>query len=137
MQKILFPILAFLAIIAINVGLSKFMINQRLPEESAMKILVVDMNELMTNLSVNQKSPQQVLADSQNLFNLLKIKGYLVIDKTSVLTMSDSYRLPDVNMRVVNKALIELEANLVTAEDMNDLFLKSAAQIEKEFSLTP
>lgn len=123
--------------IAINVLVMRYMLDDQVDNLSIPKLAVLDMQQLMEDLSETNQTPQEMLADSQNLLKLLEINGYIIIDKMSTLGNVDKYVIPKINPAMVRKKLTEAGQIVLTAADLEQKYKETADKVRQDFTLPP
>lgn len=103
------------------------------PEPSQTKIFVMDMADFVDNQIALGNEPLQVLADTENLMKALRLQGYLVVDKSSVLASPEEFNLPDVDMKHVYAWLKQNHITPVEPDDMKSRFEKSRQAVSDAF----
>jgi hypothetical protein len=135
MQKASIPILLFVLGIAVNVFISRYMINDQVAHLNIPKIVVVDMAALIEKLADNKRSNAQVLIDSENIMALLRLKGFIAIDKDAVLTYSSSYSFPEFDIDKVEALLKSEGVQMAIISDVDQRLQNGRRLAEETFTL--
>jgi hypothetical protein len=135
MQKASIPILLFVLGIAVNVFISRYMINDQVAHLNIPKIVVVDMAALIEKLADNKRSNAQVLIDSENIMALLRLKGFIAIDKDAVLTYSSSYSFPEFDIDKVEALLKSEGVEMAIISDVDQRLQNGRRLAEETFTL--
>tara|TARA_Y100000780_G_C13695637_1_gene421683 strand:+ start:28589 stop:29002 length:414 start_codon:yes stop_codon:yes gene_type:complete len=106
------------------------------PDEAPQtKIFIMDMNAFVDAQIDLGSEPLQVLADTENLMKALRLQGYLVIDRSSVLTSPEEYNLPEIDMQNVYAWLKQNRITPVEPGDMKSRFEKSQKAVSDAFMI--
>lgn len=113
--------------------ISYAMLTETPPELPQTKIFVMDMADFVDEQITLGNEPLQVLADTENLMKALRLQGYLVIDKSSILTSPAELNMPDINMNDVYAWLEQNHITPVEPDDMKNRFEKSRQAVSDAF----
>lgn len=126
-------------ILAVVIGvmgvISYVMLTETPPEPPQTKIFIMDMADFVDEQISLGNEPLQVLADVENLMKALRLQGYLVIDKSSVLTSPAEFNMPEVNMQNVYGWLEQNHITPVEPNDMKNRFEKSKQAVSNAFMI--
>jgi hypothetical protein len=93
------------------------------------------MAALIEKLADNKRSNAQVLIDSENIMALLRLKGFIAIDKDAVLTYSSSYSFPEFDIDKVEALLKSEGVEMAIISDVDQRLQNGRRLAEETFTL--
>ena len=143
MNKIIYFVLGAVLVTAINIGMSRYMLNNQYDAIQAQinvpKIVVVDEGllniELKTQPDGSATSPAQLLADRENLFTALRLQNYVVVSNFNLLTYPVTSELKNVKMDEVRAWLKKNDAPFSTKSDHAETIRMAEQLLKQQFTL--
>jgi hypothetical protein len=135
MQKVLIVIVLMLVTVSINILVTDHLVDRSAQQIRTSKIIVLDRAELLETLRSNGDEIQSI-KDYESIMSLLRARGYVVFNKSNVLTHAEQYDLPEFNMAQVEATLKERGISIMSDEAAQARLDRAANMLRRDFNIS-
>jgi hypothetical protein len=143
MSKSIIVVLIAVLVTAINVGLTRYMMNDQkqviLASLNAPQIAVIDHDSLIEQLKEGAEEAEhmhaQVLADRENVITALRLQNYIVLSSDYVIGHSPRYDLGKVDMPSIRQYLEDIGAPISTPDEHKQRLEQTGRELQRLLQL--